>query len=79
MQDIISIHKIIVYLRSSCGMKKDAPENRCVGISLLRFRNAGGQPFVAPLVRPATNSFWRTKKRMAGGMMASSVPARKMP
>ena len=34
---------------------------------------------VAPLVRPATKSFCRMKKRMAGGMMASSVPARKMP
>ena len=40
---------------------------------------AGHYPLTAPLVRPLTNSFCSEKKRMAGGMMARSVPARKMP
>ena len=37
------------------------------------------QPFTAPLVNPATNSFWRAKKRMAGGIIASRMPARNTP
>jgi hypothetical protein len=68
----------------AAGEAEERPERRVLRVEAdvavkRRDDDAGTHCFTAPLVRPLMNSRCSAKNKIAGGMIASSVPARNTP